>query len=117
VTKREWVEVDHCYEVGTCSDGGIAVVTAFADGLADVRYVLDKKQEVKVAISRLTTIPMPHRGKTPTLRERTKMPVVEVEERQTKSKFAQMNPMDVLKWGLLYKRNVPKVQRDQSSYV
>ena len=117
INAGEWVEVEHCYEVGTCSDGGIAVVTAFADGLADVRYVLDGKHEAKITISRLTTIPMPHRGKSATLRVRSKKPLVVVEERQTKSKFAQMTPMDVLKWGLLYKRNVPKVKRHHCPYI
>ncbi len=117
VNVGEWVEVEHCYEVGTCSDGGVAVVTSFAEGLADVKYVLDGKHEAKIKISRLTTIPMPHRGKTATLRERTKKPEAVIAERQTKSIFAQMTPMDVLKWGLLYNRNVPKVQRDLSPYA
>jgi hypothetical protein len=36
----EWVEVDHCYSVGICSDGGIAVVVAFDDNGYDVRFVL-----------------------------------------------------------------------------
>jgi hypothetical protein len=106
----EWVEVEHCYEVGTCSDGGVAVVTAFGDCLASVRYVLDGKHEDKISISRLTTIPMPHRGKTAKLRARSNTPLVVVKERETKSKFLQMTPMDVLKWGLLHKRNVPKVK-------
>ncbi len=35
----EWVEVDHCYSVGICSDGGIAVVVAFDDNGFDVRFV------------------------------------------------------------------------------
>jgi hypothetical protein len=105
----EWVEVEHCYLVGTYSDGGVAVVTAFANGLADVRYILHGKAEAKIKLSRLTTIPMPHRGKSAKLRERLKKPLVKVAARQTKSKFAQMTPMDVLKWGFLYKRNVPKV--------
>jgi hypothetical protein len=52
---------------------------------------------------------MPHRGESAKLRVRSKEPLVAVEARQTKSKFAQMTPMDVLKWGLLYKSNVPKV--------
>jgi hypothetical protein len=36
----EWVEVEHCYSVGTCSDGGVAMVTKFESGKADVRYFL-----------------------------------------------------------------------------
>ncbi len=38
VNVGEWVEVDHCYSVGICSDGGIAIVTKFELGKADVRY-------------------------------------------------------------------------------
>jgi hypothetical protein len=37
VNVGEWVEVEHCYSVGTCSGGGIAIVTKFQDGKADVR--------------------------------------------------------------------------------
>jgi hypothetical protein len=35
----EWVEVDHCYSIIICSDGGIAVVVAFDENGFDVRYV------------------------------------------------------------------------------
>jgi hypothetical protein len=34
----EWVEVDHCYKIGVCSNGGIAVVVAFDENGFDVRY-------------------------------------------------------------------------------
>ena len=34
----EWVEVEHCYRSGICSDGGIAVVAAFDENGFDVRY-------------------------------------------------------------------------------
>jgi hypothetical protein len=83
---------------------------AFSNGQADVRYILDGKQEKNIGLSRITTIPMPHRGKDPKLRARNKPALIAADERKMKSKFAQMTPMDVLKWGLLYKRNVPKVE-------
>jgi hypothetical protein len=51
---------------------------------------------------------MPHRGKAATLRDRSSSTPV-VENREAKSKFAQMSVMDILKWGLLYNRNVNKV--------
>ncbi len=35
----EWVEIEHCYSVGTCNDGGIAIVTKFDGKKADVRYI------------------------------------------------------------------------------
>ncbi len=38
VNVGEWAEVDHCYSVGICSDGGIGIVTKFESGKADVRY-------------------------------------------------------------------------------
>jgi hypothetical protein len=72
VNVGEWVEVEHCHEVGTYSDGGIAVVTEFASSEAAARYVLDGTQERNICISRLTTIPMPHRGEYAKLRERSK---------------------------------------------
>ncbi len=37
VNVGEWVEVEHCYSVGTCNDGGIAIVTNFEGGKANVR--------------------------------------------------------------------------------
>ena len=37
VNVGEWVEIEHSYAVGTCSDGGVAVVLRFEAGLADVR--------------------------------------------------------------------------------
>jgi hypothetical protein len=37
VNVGEWVEIEHSYVVGTCSDGGVAVVLRFEAGLADVR--------------------------------------------------------------------------------
>ena len=39
VNVGEWVEVEHCYSVGVCSDGGVAVVLAFDENGADVRLV------------------------------------------------------------------------------
>jgi hypothetical protein len=40
VNVGEWVEVEHCYSVGTCSDGRVAIVTKFESGMANVRYFL-----------------------------------------------------------------------------
>jgi hypothetical protein len=37
VNVGEWVEIEHSYVVGTCSEGGIAVVLHFERGKADVR--------------------------------------------------------------------------------
>jgi hypothetical protein len=37
VNVGEWVEIEHCYSVGVCSEGGVAVVMAFDEEGADVR--------------------------------------------------------------------------------
>jgi hypothetical protein len=37
VNVGEWVEVEHCYSVGVCSNGGVAIVMAFDENGADVR--------------------------------------------------------------------------------
>ncbi len=72
------------------------------------RYVLDGTREMKVRIERMTTIPMPHRGPFPILRTRKKDAPVTEPCKLAKSKFATMSSMDLLKWGLSYKRNVKK---------
>ena len=58
-------------------------------------------------INRMTTIPMPHRGKKAILRTRAKHSIIKADP-VPKSKFALMTPIDILKWGLDYKRNVKK---------
>ncbi len=55
----------------------------------------------------MTTIPMPHRGKKAILRTRAKHSIIKADP-VPKSKFALMTPIDILKWGLDYKRNVKK---------
>ncbi len=72
------------------------------------RYVLDGTREMKVSIARMTTIPMPHRGPLPILRTCQKDTTLPEPCKLAKSKFATMNAMDLLKWGLSYKRNVKK---------
>ncbi len=63
--------------------------------------------ESEITSSRLTTIPMPMRGKTATLRTRLGQ-VPNVQKEVAKSKFAAMSSIDILKWGLQFKRNVSK---------
>jgi hypothetical protein len=71
------------------------------------RYVLDGKQEQGVTIERLTTIPMPHRGKQAVFRDRA-VSTVGSDNPMPKSIYALMSHIDLLKWGLQYKRNVKK---------
>jgi hypothetical protein len=68
---------------------------------------LDGRQESNISINRLTTIPMPMRGIKATLRTRTG-PSDDVLDGAPTSKFAAMSSIDVLKWGLQFKRNVKK---------
>ncbi len=58
-------------------------------------------------ITRITTIPMPHRGRKAILRARALTPITKTDG-VPKSKFGLMTPIDLLKWGLDYNRNVPK---------
>jgi hypothetical protein len=71
------------------------------------RYVLDRKQEAGINLNRITTIPMPHRGKQAVLRTRTADAPATVAA-IPKTVFAKMSSIDLLKWGLQYNRNVPK---------
>ncbi len=52
------------------SEGGVGVVLTFNGEVADIRYIIDGKTENRVALSRLTTIAMPHRRATAQLRPR-----------------------------------------------
>jgi hypothetical protein len=70
-------------------------------------YVVDGRQGSNISINRLTTIPMPMRGMKATLRTRTG-PNADVLDEAPTPKFAAMSSIDVLKWGLQFKRNVKK---------
>ncbi len=68
--------------------------------------MLDGKTKLNVAIERMTTIPMPHRGQKALLRTHKKTIKTAASLKVAKSKYANMTAMDLLKWGLQYKRNV-----------
>jgi hypothetical protein len=65
----EWVEVDADRTPGYNSEGGIAVIISVHDNFADVKYVLTKWVEKLIPLRRLTTISMPHRRPTASLRQ------------------------------------------------
>jgi hypothetical protein len=73
----------------------------------NVRYVLDGTQEAGINLKRITTIPMPHRGKKAVLRARPTEATATVTA-IPKTVFAKMSSIDLLKWGLQYNRNVKK---------
>ncbi len=70
--------------------------------------MLDGKTESNIAIERMTTIPMPHRGQKALLRTRKKATKTVAPLKVAKSKYVNMTVMDLLKWGSHYKRNVKK---------
>jgi hypothetical protein len=71
------------------------------------RYVLDGTQEAGINLKRITTIPMPHRGKQAVLRTRTTDAPATVTA-IPKTVYAKISSIDLLKWGLQYNRNVNK---------
>ena len=70
-------------------------------------YVLDRKHETGIHLNRITTIPMPHRGKQAVLRTKT-TDAPAIVAAIPKTAFAKMSAIDLLKWGLQYNRNVAK---------
>jgi hypothetical protein len=65
----DWVEVLYAYAPGTCSDGGVGTIMAIdedADGNKSCRvsYVLDKRIETRIALSRITVTMMPYKDTT-----------------------------------------------------
>ncbi len=64
--------------------------------------MLDGKVEHNVAIDRMTTIPMPHRGETALLRTRTTKTKLAKPLKVAKSNYAKMSAMDLFQWGLQY---------------
>jgi hypothetical protein len=77
----EWVEVDADRTPGFNSEGGIGVIIAVYDDLADVKYVLTKRTEKLVPLRRLTNIVMPHRGPRASLRQQKQPPSPKITER------------------------------------
>jgi hypothetical protein len=62
----EWVEVLYDYAPGTCSDGGVGTIMAIDEDAAGkqscrVSYVLDKRIETGIALSRITVTMMPYK--------------------------------------------------------
>jgi hypothetical protein len=95
----DWVEVMYDYLPGTCSDGGIGVITRLiatdtgpgtvSSLFATVQYVLDNRQEHGVAMDRLTIIPMPF--KTSEVKLQAPKNFEKLVEKHT--------PLGWLKWG------------------
>ena len=98
----EWVEVDADRTPGYNSEGGIGVVIAVCDDLADVKYVLTKRTEKLVPLRRLTNIIMPHRGPRASLRQQKKPPSPKIKAKSpSQSDFRKMSAIQILKYGLV----------------
>jgi hypothetical protein len=104
------------YLPGTCSDGGIGVITRLVTTdigpgtvstiFATVQYVLDNRKEHGVAMDRLTIIPMPFKTSEVKLRPRTK------QSQQAPNNFKKLvekhTPLGWLKWGLTTRKHERK---------
>ncbi len=110
----DWVEVIYEYEPGTCSDGGIGVITRLVETdnepgsvvtslFATVQYVLDNRKEHGVSMDRLTIIPMPFKSDV-TLRPRTKQQAPKNFEKLVEKR----TPLGWLKWGLTTRKHEKK---------
>jgi hypothetical protein len=67
----DWVEVLYEYMPGTCSDGGVGIITRLQSTgeensvdvlFASVKFVLDNRVEYSINFDRLTIIPMPYKS-------------------------------------------------------
>ena len=107
VSVGDWVEVDADRSPGWNSEGGIAMVTASAHNQAEVKYILTRRVEKSVPMSRLTTIVMPHPSETVVLRvptpKKTKESSALVANSKTlveKRNFKTMTTMELLGHGI-----------------
>ncbi len=71
LTVGGWVEVMHDFSPGHNSGGGVGVIIEIIEQLSHVRYIVDSHVEKFVALTRLTTIPMPYRREKAKLRTRS----------------------------------------------
>jgi hypothetical protein len=101
----DWVEVLHEYMPGTCSDGGVDIITRLQSTgeensvdvlFASVKYVLDNRVEHSINFDRLTRVPMPYKTCDVTLRPRAKQRVPD----RFKKMVEKHTPLAWLKWGL-----------------
>jgi hypothetical protein len=82
VNVRDWVNVGYEYLPGTCSDGGIGVITSLINLCDDpttcdpdklyatVKYIIGNRVEHSIDMKRLTVVPMPFKSRGVTLRKR-----------------------------------------------
>jgi hypothetical protein len=83
VNVGDWVNVDYEYMPGTCSDGGVGVITSLINVCDDpttrdpdklfatVKYIVGKRIEHSIDMKRLTIVPMPFKASGVNLRPRS----------------------------------------------
>jgi hypothetical protein len=83
VNVGDWVNVDYEYLPGTCSDGGVGVITSLINLCDDpstrdpdklfaaVKYIVGNRVEHSIDMKRLTIVPMPFKARGVTLRPRS----------------------------------------------
>ncbi len=116
VNVGDWVNVESEYLPGTCSDGGIGVITLLInlsddpavrepDKLyATVKYIIGTRVEHSIDTKRLTVVPMPFKSRSVTLRKRN---VVEAPAAVVKGNVKQ-TPLEWLKLGLTSRKHEKK---------
>jgi hypothetical protein len=69
---EDYVEVLYEYAPGTCSDGGVGTIMEIHkdDAGRKVNYVIDKRIETRIAVSRITVTMMPFKDTTSASRTR-----------------------------------------------
>ncbi len=72
VSTGDYVEIQHKYKAGICSEGGCGWVINVSEMdsvmSVDVKYIMSGITEKDICISRITVCPLPLRTETPTLR-------------------------------------------------
>ncbi len=116
VNVGDWVNVEYEYMPGTCSDGGIGIITSLInlsddpavrapDKLyATIKYVIGSRVEHSIQMQRLTVVPMPFKSRSMTLRKRN---VVEVPAAVEKSNVKH-TPLEWLKLGSTSRKHEKK---------
>ena len=116
VNVGDWVNVDYEYLPGTCSDGGVGVITSLINLCDDpstrdpdklfaaVKYIVGNRVEHSIDMKRLTIVPMPFKARGVTLRPRSEPapPAVVVKY------IVQRSPLEWLMLGLKTRKHEKK---------
>jgi hypothetical protein len=116
VNVGDWVNVEYEYLPGTCSDGGIGVITSLINLCDDptardpdqlyaaVKYIIGNRVEHSIDMKRLTIVPMPFKSRGVTLRKRAVLQPPGVVVKCT----VKHTPLEWLKLGLTTRKHEKK---------